>query len=342
MPVDDPLTGDAVDAGAVFKAKRNAVGLSIQEVAHSLKLTARLVAAIEANDRQRFPPTVYLRGFVRNYAKLLGLDPEPLLEAYPLDAPAAKEESTATTRWRPMRSLRQRLPQTIRLPLSLSVPLPVAVTAVGLTLTGLVLFLLLFWLSPASFDLFAIGTESTPASSETVSAGADPAATDGDREEPVARRDSPVADDTIPGKVNREEVIPQEAVGQEAVASAAGGEEAAAEPAVAGDADPRAGADGNLFPPGIFRGRPTADAEDSGTGAPAAQPGIEPGAASGVAAGALDEPLAVGDLLRVRRITRSAPRSCGSSLPMTAGWRSTTRKDHPCIRTCCAGARACG
>ena len=89
MPVDEPATVDAQEPGAAFREAREAAGLSIPEVAQRLKLTVRLIEAIEANDRQRFPPAVYLRGFVRNYAKLLDLEAEPLLEAYALEKPAA-------------------------------------------------------------------------------------------------------------------------------------------------------------------------------------------------------------------------------------------------------------
>ena len=91
MPVDKPATVDAQDPGAALRAARDAAGLSVPEVAQRLKLTVRLVEAIEANDRQRFPPAVYLRGFVRNYAKLLGLEAEPLVEAFAMERPTALE-----------------------------------------------------------------------------------------------------------------------------------------------------------------------------------------------------------------------------------------------------------
>ena len=89
MPVDEPTTVEEEEAGAVLRAAREAAGLTVAEVARRLKLTVRLVEAIEANDRRRFPPAVYLRGFVRNYARLLGLDAEPLLAAYGQAQPTA-------------------------------------------------------------------------------------------------------------------------------------------------------------------------------------------------------------------------------------------------------------
>lgn len=86
MPVDDPMADDAPDAGAMLRAARDAAGLSVQQVAQRLKLTVRVIEAIEANDRRGIPAMVYLRGYARSYARLLGMDPEPLLVAYAREA----------------------------------------------------------------------------------------------------------------------------------------------------------------------------------------------------------------------------------------------------------------
>ena len=91
MPVDESKPVGELDAGAVLRAARERAGLSVPAVAQSLKLTVRVVEALEANDRQRLPAMVYLRGFVRNYARLLGLDAEPLLSAFESERPATVE-----------------------------------------------------------------------------------------------------------------------------------------------------------------------------------------------------------------------------------------------------------
>lgn len=67
--------------GAFLSAARNEIGLSVADVARSLRLSVRQIEAIEADDFDRLPGKTFLRGFVRNYAKLLNIDPEPLLEA---------------------------------------------------------------------------------------------------------------------------------------------------------------------------------------------------------------------------------------------------------------------
>lgn len=65
--------------GATLKAAREARGMSVQEVGTRLRLMARQVEAIEAEDFASLGQPVFSRGFVRNYARMLGLNEQPLL-----------------------------------------------------------------------------------------------------------------------------------------------------------------------------------------------------------------------------------------------------------------------
>ncbi len=65
--------------GAALKAAREAIGVSRREVAQALNLSVDTLAAIEDNDAEGMPDLVFARGYVRSYAKLLELDPEPLV-----------------------------------------------------------------------------------------------------------------------------------------------------------------------------------------------------------------------------------------------------------------------
>ena len=67
--------------GKQLAASREEKGLSVADVARSLRLSVRQIEAIEADDFDKLPSKTFLRGFIRNYAKLLQLDPEPLLLA---------------------------------------------------------------------------------------------------------------------------------------------------------------------------------------------------------------------------------------------------------------------
>ncbi|MCM8613709.1 helix-turn-helix domain-containing protein [Accumulibacter sp.] len=77
----------ATAAGGVghqLRAAREGRGLSLAEVAQSLKLGQGQVAAIENEDWQLLPGNTMIRGFVRNYARLFNLDVEQLMRG--LDA----------------------------------------------------------------------------------------------------------------------------------------------------------------------------------------------------------------------------------------------------------------
>jgi cytoskeleton protein RodZ len=71
----------AATPGATLASAREAHGLSINEVAEQMRISPRQVEAIEADRYGELPGTVFVRGFVRNYARLLKLDPIPLLHA---------------------------------------------------------------------------------------------------------------------------------------------------------------------------------------------------------------------------------------------------------------------
>jgi cytoskeleton protein RodZ len=67
--------------GAALLAERRSQGLSLGDIARQLKLSVRQVEALERDEYGSFSGSVFVRGFLRNYAKLLRLDPDRLLEA---------------------------------------------------------------------------------------------------------------------------------------------------------------------------------------------------------------------------------------------------------------------
>lgn len=74
--------------GETLREAREAQQLSIDDAAVQLRLMRRQIEAMEADDFASLGEPVFARGFVRNYARLLGLAPEPLLAAMG-GAPAA-------------------------------------------------------------------------------------------------------------------------------------------------------------------------------------------------------------------------------------------------------------
>jgi cytoskeleton protein RodZ len=71
----------AATPGATLAAARQAHGLSVADVAEQMRISPRQVDAIESGRYGELPGAVFVRGFIRNYARLLKLDPVPLLHA---------------------------------------------------------------------------------------------------------------------------------------------------------------------------------------------------------------------------------------------------------------------
>jgi len=65
--------------GRALAAARNGLKLSIADVSQKIKYGVKQIAAIEADDYAKLPGTTIVRGMIRSYAKLVQLDPAPLL-----------------------------------------------------------------------------------------------------------------------------------------------------------------------------------------------------------------------------------------------------------------------
>ena len=81
----------APTAGMILAHTRESAGLSIEDVALQLKLAPRQVVALERDDHANLPGRTFVRGFVRNYARLLRLDVDAVLAAVPGDPPASQD-----------------------------------------------------------------------------------------------------------------------------------------------------------------------------------------------------------------------------------------------------------
>ena len=75
--------------GQVLAESRERQGLSRAEVAQRLHMSPLQVEALESGDYTRLPKGTFLRGFVRNYAKLLNVDAEPLIAGLTPASPRA-------------------------------------------------------------------------------------------------------------------------------------------------------------------------------------------------------------------------------------------------------------
>ena len=66
--------------GQELAAAREARGLAISDVAQQLKFAPRQLEALEQEQFEALPGATVTRGMLRNYARLLKLDPEPLVQ----------------------------------------------------------------------------------------------------------------------------------------------------------------------------------------------------------------------------------------------------------------------
>lgn len=79
----------------VLAVARVAQNLSIADVAHQLKLSERQVEALEAGAFDKLPGPVFVRGFIRNYARLLKLEPDQVFASLELDLTVQPERHEA-------------------------------------------------------------------------------------------------------------------------------------------------------------------------------------------------------------------------------------------------------
>ncbi|MBU2097299.1 MAG: DUF4115 domain-containing protein [Gammaproteobacteria bacterium] len=68
--------------GGMLMAQRETLELSLQQVADQLHLTMHFVRAIESDSYDKLPGDVFVRGYIRTYARLLRLDPDQVLMIY--------------------------------------------------------------------------------------------------------------------------------------------------------------------------------------------------------------------------------------------------------------------
>lgn len=82
------------ELGAALCAERERRGLSLDDVAAHLKISTRLIQALESGDLSALPHPAYTKGFLRAYASYMALDPEAVAEVAHALQPAAATECT--------------------------------------------------------------------------------------------------------------------------------------------------------------------------------------------------------------------------------------------------------
>lgn len=86
QPENRPAETAAI--GRILADAREQQGLSIADVARQLRLGVKQIEALEADDYLGLPGNTFVRGFIRNYARLLQLDSDPLLQSFQQRVPS--------------------------------------------------------------------------------------------------------------------------------------------------------------------------------------------------------------------------------------------------------------
>jgi len=82
---DDAAGISGPGPGEQLHRERERQGLTLAQVATELRLTRPQIEALEAEDYDNLPPAPFVRGYLRSYARFIGLEPEPLVERFNAD-----------------------------------------------------------------------------------------------------------------------------------------------------------------------------------------------------------------------------------------------------------------
>ena len=86
-PPPGPRADGGAGLGAWLRARREERGYGIDRVERDTRIDRRYLEALEREQYEALPAPVYARGFVRGYARYLGLDEEEALSRLPAELP---------------------------------------------------------------------------------------------------------------------------------------------------------------------------------------------------------------------------------------------------------------
>jgi cytoskeleton protein RodZ len=92
----EPARAHDVPISDVLKRKRLDRGFDLADVARETRIPLRHLNALEAGDFSNLPALAYSIGFVRTYARYLGLDPDTAARQFKIESPQLESQLTAT------------------------------------------------------------------------------------------------------------------------------------------------------------------------------------------------------------------------------------------------------
>lgn len=95
--------------GQLLKTAREQLDLTQKDIAAQLNLQINTIAALESDDDEKLPVSMYVRGYIRSYARIVKLDADTLIKLYENDAlpppeivPDVKQHTQISSRDKPV------------------------------------------------------------------------------------------------------------------------------------------------------------------------------------------------------------------------------------------------
>jgi cytoskeletal protein RodZ len=85
--------------GETLKRERELRKISLREVSEATKIGLRYLEALEGNRFDQLPGGLFNKGFIRAYAKFIGLDGEAMVNAYLFDLKGHEGHAPARPRY---------------------------------------------------------------------------------------------------------------------------------------------------------------------------------------------------------------------------------------------------
>ncbi|MDO9556955.1 MAG: DUF4115 domain-containing protein [Coriobacteriia bacterium] len=117
--------------GDILAAERRRQGKTLADVEFGTKIMSRTLEAIEHGRYESLPSSVYVKGYLQSYAKYLGLEQKPILDAYKQETSQVDPEEQLRL---PDRAVVVRRDQLHEIPLRIWLMLAGAVVVLGLVL----------------------------------------------------------------------------------------------------------------------------------------------------------------------------------------------------------------
>jgi cytoskeletal protein RodZ len=102
------VTGGRQHLGEMLRSARESRGLDRTRIERDTRIRERYLSALERGAYDELPGDIYARGFLRTYARYLGLDPDAMVALYRIETRAPVARAATRGRRRPMEGPRPR------------------------------------------------------------------------------------------------------------------------------------------------------------------------------------------------------------------------------------------